>query len=482
MNIKIIKYIIGQILKIEALFMIGPIIVEIIYKESYINLLSFIVTMVILLVLGNILTYKNEKFGRFFAKEGLIIVALSWILLSFFGAIPFVLSGTIPSFIDAFFETVSGFTTTGASILTDVEAVSHSMLFWRSFTHLVGGMGVLVFALAVIPRTTNESSLLMKAEVPGPTFGKILPKVKHSAKVLYLIYLVMTALVVIFLLLGGMSFFDSLLHAFGAAGTGGFGIKNTSVGYYNSWYIDMVLGISMLAFGVNFNIYYYALIGKTKEVFKSEELKWYLAIVFVAIAIIFLNIISSYDSVSKALQDIFFTVSSIITTTGYSTVDFGAWPVLSHTVLLILMFIGGCAGSTAGGLKVSRIAILTKSSFKEIKSSINPNRIKALRFEDKALDKKTVNGVLHYLSVYALVFIIILLIVSIESEDFLTSFSSVAATFNNIGPGLGVVGPTSSYASLSNLNKFVLSIGMLAGRLEIFPIIILFAPSTWRKN
>lgn len=482
MNRKIVKYILGQIMKIEAIFMLGPIIVEMIYRESYKNLMAFIIPIILLLGIGFILTNKTENHGRFFAKEGLVIVALSWIILSFFGALPFVISGEIPSMVDAFFETVSGFTTTGASILTDVEAMSHSMLFWRSFTHLVGGMGVLVFALAVIPRTSNESALIMKAEVPGPTFGKILPKVRYSARMLYIIYLVMTGVVVLFLLLGGMSLFDSLLHAFGAAGTGGFGIKNTSVGFYNSAYIDMVLAVAMLVFGVNFNIYYFALMGKTREVFKSEELKWYLIIVFGAVGIIFLNIMPSYDSWTKALRDIFFTVSSIITTTGYSTADFGQWPVLSHMILLMLMFIGGCAGSTAGGLKVSRIVILFKSSFKEIKSVVNPNRVEAIRMENKPLDKDVSSGVLHYLSVYLLIFVTLLIIVSIQSTDFLSAFSAVTATFNNIGPGLGVVGPTSNYASLSALNKIVLSFGMLAGRLEIFPIIILFAPSTWKKN
>lgn len=350
MNNRIIRYILSKILYIEAGFLLLPIIVSLIYKENYTNILSFLATILLLLLFGYAVGYKADGSGAFYEKEGFVIVSLSWILLSAFGAMPFVFSGTIPSFIDAFFETSSGFTTTGASILTDVEALSHSMLFWRSFTHLIGGMGILVFALAILPRS-NRHSHIMKAEVPGPIFGKLVAKMSYTARILYKIYFAMTGILIIVLILVGHPVFDSFVHAFGAAGTGGFGIKASSIAHYNSPVVEMILAIAMITFGINFNLFYIILIGKAKDVFKSEELRWYLLIVFGSVVLIFFNIRNNYTSYLTAVKDIFFTVSSIISTTGYATADFGKWPPFSHFILLFLMFTGACAGFNCWGIE-----------------------------------------------------------------------------------------------------------------------------------
>ena len=413
-------------------------------------------------------------------REGFVIVALSWILMSAFGALPFVITKEIPSFIDAFFETVSGFTTTGSSIITDLSLISRSNLFWRSFTHLVGGMGVLVLVLAIFPKHSPGSVHVMKAEVPGPTFGKLVSKLSATARVLYKIYLVMTGIMIVLLMLGGLDWFESSLLAFGTAGTGGFGVRNGSILPYNSAYVDMVLAVGMLVFGVNFNIYYFILIGKVKDALSNEELKYYLIIVGTAVALIFINISTTYKSMGHALRDIFFTVSSVITTTGFSTADFGKWPVFSQTVLLLLMFFGACAGSTAGGLKISRVIMMAKMFVAEIKQMISPNRVVSIKYEHKPLDSKVKKGVANYFIVYIGIFTVLLLVVSMTTDDFLTAFSAVAATFNNIGPGLGKVGPAFSFADMTDVSKIFLSFGMLAGRLELFPMLILFAPGTWK--
>lgn len=482
MNYKALKYILGRLFLVFGFLLLFPLVVSFIYKEPLSLKMSFFWPIVILTVLGIALTYKEEEISQVYAKEGLVIVALFWILMSFFGGLPLVLSKTYPTMVDAFFEISSGLTTTGASVATDVEALPHSILFWRSFTHLIGGMGVLVFALAILPRVKNESLHLMKAEVPGPVFGKIVSKIGNTARILYIIYLVMTAVLVVILILAGMPVFDSLLHAFGTAGTGGFGIKANSIGYYNSATIDIILGVGMLVFGVNFGLYYLILIGKVKDFFKSEELKWYLGIVLIAIIVITINIHATYEHLPKTLQDVFFTVSSIITTTGYSTADFDKWPLFSHIILLILMFVGGMSGSTAGGLKVYRIGSIVKSGLSEIKRTSNPKRVLPVLFENKVIDQKLMRGLFNYLSLYISIFIVLLLIVSLDTNRFIGAFSAVAATFNNIGPGLEVVGPTQSFASLSQLSKVALSIGMIAGRLEIYPILVLFSPRTWRKK
>lgn len=481
MNNKIIRYILSKILYIEAGFLLLPVIVSFIYKENYSNILSFLVTMFLLLLSGYLLGYKSDASGAFYEKEGFIIVSLSWILLSAFGALPFVFSGSIPNFIDAFFETSSGFTTTGASILTNVEEISHSILFWRSFTHLIGGMGILVFALAILPRS-NRNSHIMKAEVPGPVFGKFVAKMSYTARLLYKIYFAMTGILIIVLILVGHPIFDSFVHAFGAAGTGGFGIKANSIAYYNSPAVEMILATAMIIFGINFNLYYVILIGKARDGFKSEELRWYLLIVFGSVVLIFFNIRHNYTSYITAIKDIFFTVSSIISTTGYATVDFGKWPTFSRAILLFLMFTGACAGSTAGGLKISRFIILVKSSILQVRKAINPKRVLSIKVDNKLVGNEVVEEVKSYFVIYIFLVIIFTILISFTVPDFTTAFSAVMATFNNIGPGLGIVGPTGNYASLTYFNKIVLSLAMLAGRLEIFPILVLFSSTTWKKK
>ena len=480
MNKRMIGFVIGRLLLMEAMLMVLPLGVSFIYGESLKYKGAYFGVIMLLIAMGLVLSFKSPENMSIQGREGFVIVALSWILMSAFGALPFVITKEIPSFIDAFFETVSGFTTTGSSIITDLSLISHSNLFWRSFTHLVGGMGVLVLVLAIFPKHSPGSVHVMKAEVPGPTFGKLVSKLSTTARVLYKIYLVMTGIMIVLLMLGGLDWFESSLLAFGTAGTGGFGARNGSILPYNSAYVDIVLAVGMLVFGVNFNIYYFILIGKVKEALSNEELKYYLIIVGAAVALIFINISTTYKSMGHALRDIFFTVSSIITTTGFSTADFGKWPVFSQTVLLLLMFFGACAGSTAGGLKISRVIMMAKMFVAEIKQMISPNRVVSIKYEHKPLDSKVKKGVANYFIVYIGIFTVLLLVVSMTTDDFLTAFSAVAATFNNIGPGLGKVGPAFSFANMTDVSKIFLSFGMLAGRLELFPMLILFAPETWR--
>ena len=480
MNKRMIGFVIGRLLLLEAMLMVLPLGVSFIYGESLKYKGAYFGVIMLLIAMGLALSFKSPENMSIQGREGFVIVALSWILMSAFGALPFVITKEIPSFIDAFFETVSGFTTTGSSIITDLSLISRSNLFWRSFTHLVGGMGVLVLVLAIFPKHSPGSVHVMKAEVPGPTFGKLVSKLSTTARVLYKIYLVMTLVMIILLMLGGLDWFESSLLAFGTAGTGGFGARNGSILPYNSAYVDIVLAVGMLVFGVNFNIYYFILIGKVKEALSNEELKYYLIIVGAAVALIFINISTTYKSMGHALRDIFFTVSSIITTTGFSTADFGKWPVFSQTVLLLLMFFGACAGSTAGGLKISRVIMMAKMFVAEIKQMISPNRVVSIKYEHKPLDSKVKKGVANYFIVYIGIFTVLLLVVSMTTDDFLTAFSAVAATFNNIGPGLGKVGPAFSFADMTDVSKIFLSFGMLAGRLELFPMLILFAPETWK--
>ena len=477
MNYSIIIYIIGMILEIEAVFMALPAITALIYQET--SGVAFLITIALCLVIGLPLTRKKPTRKAFYTKEGFVTVALSWIVLSIIGAIPFVISRSIPNPVDALFETVSGFTTTGASILSDVEALPHCMLMWRSFTHWIGGMGVLVFILSLLPLTGGYHMNLMKAESPGPSVSKLAPKVQSTAKILYSIYFVMTVIQILLLLVGGMPLFDSICTAFGTAGTGGFGIKNDSMASYST-YLQVVITVFMILFGVNFNAYFFIITKKFAQDFKMEEVRYYFGIIGIAILIITCNIYHIFGSAAKAFQQAAFQVGSIITTTGYATTDFNTWPEISRTILVLLMFIGACAGSTGGGIKVSRFIIGIKTIFREIQSYIHPKSVKVIKTEGKPVDSETCRSVSIYFITFMMIFTASFLLISIEGKDIVTNFTAVAATINNIGPGLSAVGPTQNFGSYSDFSKYVLMFDMLAGRLELFPLIILFTPSIWK--
>ena len=419
MNYSVLRYTIGKILRIVSLLMILPLIIAFIYQEPLRNKIAFALTVVITYIFGWLLSLRRPEDNHYFAREGLAIVCISWFLLSFFGGLPFFISGEIPNLLDSFFEAVSGFTTTGASIIPNIESISHSLLFWRSFTHLIGGMGVLVFTLAVLPKASHDTVNIMKAEVPGPSFEKLLSKVRDTARILYAIYISMTAILIIILIICGMPVFDAAIHAFGAAGTGGFGIKSNSVAYYNSPIIEYVLGIAMLLFACNFNLYYLLLIKEFKQVAKNEEIRWFFGIFAGAVILIFINLAPNYDgNYLNLFRDVFFTVASIQTTTGYSTVNFGDWPTFSHVILLGVMFVGGCAGSTAGGIKASRIAIYIKQAFGHLKQTISPNRTIVLKQERRPLNQDALISSGNYLALYTFSFIIFLIIASINAPDF----------------------------------------------------------------
>ena len=472
-------YLVGKILQVEALLLLLPLIVSLIYRESFHQLLSYAGTIALVVVIGTVCTLAKPKNMKIMPRDGIVTVALSWILLSFFGGLPFVFAGEIPNLADAFFETASGFTTTGSSILSDLSILGYSSLFWRSFTHLVGGMGVLVFALAILPSTGSDSVQLMRAEVPGPVFGKLVSKLAKTARILYAIYLVMTAILVIILMLVKVPLFDALLLSFGTAGTGGFSINNAGFAIYpNPEMVEWIIGVGMMLFGVNFNLYYFLLLGSIRDVLTDEEGRSYIGIIAFASVAIFASLSIVQSQLDVPFRSVFFTVSSIITTTGYSTADFGQWGVFPQVVLLLLMFVGGCAGSTAGGIKVSRVVIYFKNAIAEIKKMGQPRRVIMSKFNGKVIDDKMSSGIANYLLVYVAVFLVLLISVSIEAPDFLTAFSSIAATFNNIGPGLGEVGPTSNFSMYSDFNTILLSLGMIAGRLEIYPMILLFSTTS----
>ena len=474
-----IAYIIGRILLTEAALLVLPLLVTFLYGESPV---PFLIPILLLALCGGAMGWKKPKSTALYARDGLAVVALAWICMSLFGALPFVLSGDIPNYVDAFFETVSGFTTTGSSILTEIEPLSRGGLFWRSFTHWVGGMGVLVFVMAILPMNDGHGMHLMRAEVPGPTVGKLVSRMSDTAKILYGIYLAMTVIETVLLLLGGMSLYDSLIHAFGTAGTGGFSCRNLSVGAYDSVYFDGVIGVFMLLFGVNFNLYYFLLIRRFRDVLHSEELRAYLLIVAASVLAIAVNISHLYQSFAASLRYAFFQVSSIITTTGYATADFNAWPAFSKAILVILMFVGACAGSTGGGMKVARIVILAKTSVCDMRKMLHPNAVATVRFEGKPIGEKNIRSVHLFLTVYLIVFTISCLLLSLEEMDLVTTFTAVAACMNNIGPGLEVVGPMGNFAAFSPWAKVLLSFDMLVGRLEIFPMLLLFAPSIWERK
>ena len=480
MNRRMIFYVIGQIINIEAALLLLPAAVSLYYKEGCLT--AFLITAGIALAFGLTLTLTSCPGNHLiYAKDGFVIVTLAWLAMSAIGALPFVISGEIPNYIDAFFETVSGFTTTGASVLTNVEKMSQGLLFWRSFTHWIGGMGVLVFVMAIIPNISDRSIHIIRAEMPGPIVGKLVPKLKNTAKILYLIYIVMTVLEVVFLLCGGMPLYDSVVHAFGTAGTGGFGIKASSIAGYSP-YLQWVIAIFMLLFGINFNIYYLVLIRRFRSVFRSTEMWSYIGLVVLSVAAITVNIYPVSQRFSEALRLSAFQVSSVITTTGYATADFNLWPEMSKGILLFLMFIGGCAGSTAGGLKVSRVVILLKMIRRELNRMLHPRSVSVVKFEGKQVDEATLNSVSIYFVLYIICFCVIFFVLCFEPFDFATNFSATAACFNNVGPGFGAVGPAASYQGYSALSKTVLSIAMLLGRLEIFPLLLAFSPSTWAKK
>lgn len=480
MNYAMIRYMLGWVCCFEGTFMILPLMTALIYGEQRSGL-SFLAVMAACGLIGSAAIRKKPKTKMMYAREGLVIVALSWIVLSILGALPFVISGEIPSYVDALFETISGFTTTGASILTDVEAMSRSCLLWRSFTHWVGGMGVLVFILAILPAKSSAASIhIMRAESPGPSVSKLAPRLRTTAMILYAIYFGMTVVEILLLLLGGMETFDALTLSFGTAGTGGFGVKNDSLAGYSP-YLQWVVTIFMIAFGVNFNVYYLFLKKKWKQAAASTEVLVYLGIILVSGTVITLSVLSLYPKASDAVRHTFFQVGSIITTTGYATTDFNQWPVIAKTILVILMFVGACAGSTGGGIKVSRVVLLVKGIRKEIGVMCHPRGIKKVKMDGRVVEHEVMRSVNAFIAIYVVIFTVSLLIVSIEDKDMVTNFTAVAATINNIGPGLELVGPAGNFSQFTDLSKFVLMFDMLAGRLELLPMLMLFVPSIWKR-
>ncbi|MBR3865965.1 MAG: TrkH family potassium uptake protein [Clostridia bacterium] len=481
MNIKAVLNTLGKILQVEAGLMLLPLIVALIYRGDPI---PFLITIGLLIVIGTLLTVTLHKGDHLiFEREGFLIVALSWVIMSVFGALPFVISGAIPSFVDAFFETVSGFTTTGSTILTDFSVMDRSLLFWRSFTHWIGGMGVLVFIMALLPMTNSRSVHILKAETTGPTKGgKLVPKMRSTATILYIIYLALTVIEVIFLLFGGMTLFEALTYSFATAGTGGYGITAAGVAGFNSPYINIVISVFMLLFGVNFNLYYLVLLGNWKSFFKNEENRWYFAIVGISTLFIAFNILKLFGNFAESLMHSFFQVASIITTTGFATADFALWPTASQFLLVLLMLIGASAGSTGGAIKVSRIIILLKSIRRSIHKMIRPNQVEVVRLNGSPLDEETVSTTHTFVSLYMLILFGSGLLVCLDGFDFTTSFTATVACLCNVGPGLGLVGPMGSFAIFSAPVKLLLSSLMLLGRLELFSIVMLFFPEAWRRR
>lgn len=479
MNYSIVLYILGCVLKFESAFLVLPALVGLIYREH--ASVSYLAVAVLCLILGVLLTHKKPRSTNLYTREGFVAVALSWIIMSIFGAIPFVLTGDIPFYVDALFETISGFTTTGSSILTDVESISKASLFWRSFSHWIGGMGVFVFIMAILPMMGGSTMNLMKAESPGPSVSKLVPHVKDTAKILYGIYIAITICEATILRALGMPLFDSLTTTFGTVGTGGFGIRNDSIAGYSPA-IQITITVFMILSGINYTAYFYILTGKIKELFKIEEVRWYLAIIFGSVAVITWNVRSLYPTFSETLRHAFFQVGSIITTTGYATTDFDLWPALSKTLLVTLMFIGACAGSTSGGIKVSRILILLKTIRKELSLIIHPRQVKKIRMDGHPVDHETLRSANVFLVVYFVLLLTSMLLISVDEFDFSTNFTSVVTVLNNIGPGLNLVGPTLNFSIFSPFSKFVLMFDMLAGRLELFPMMILLMPSTWKRK
>lgn len=479
MSYAIVFYIVGWVLKFESYFLMLPLIVSLIYHEN--NFFAYLLVAAVCFLSGSLLTRNKPKNAKLYPRDGFVCVALSWILMSAFGAVPFVITGDIPSYVDALFETISGFTTTGASILTDVEALSHSAMFWRSFTHWIGGMGVFVFIMAILPLLGGSTMNLMKAESPGPSVDKLVPHVKDTAKILYTIYIAMTILEVIILCAFKMPLFDSLTTSFGTVGTGGFGIKNDSMASYSPAIINTVT-VFMILSGVNYSFYFLLLSKRIKSAFRLEEVRWYFLIILAAITALCIDTRHIYTNIFDSLRNVCFQVGSIITTTGFSTDDFDLWPQFSKTILVILMFVGACAGSTGGGIKVSRIAILFKSIRKETSLLIHPREIRKIRMDGHCVAHEVIRSTNVFISVYFVILFVSVLLIGVDELDFTTNFTAVAATLNNIGPGMEMVGPTRNFSIFSSFSKFVLMFDMLAGRLELFPMLVLFMPASWKRK
>ena len=478
MNRSMIRYILGWVLKIEAVLMLLPCATAVIYQEKEIT--TFLIVTALCAACGFLLTLKKPDNTVFYLKEGCMATALSWIVMSLFGCLPFIISGAIPSFTDALFETISGFTTTGATILADVEILPHSILLWRSFTHWIGGMGVLVFLLAVVPMSGGSNMNLMKAESPGPSVGKLVPRVRITARILYYIYIGMTITQIVLMVLGGAPLFDAVTISFGTAGTGGFGIRNDSIAGYSP-YIQWLVAVFMALFGVNFNAYYFMLYRKWKKAFSMEEVRYYLLIMFGVTGIITIDVLRASLGTGHTVRDVFFQVSSLMTSTGFSTLDYDIWPVTSKTLLVMIMFVGACAGSTGGGIKVSRFVILLKTMKKEMSSYMYPKSIRKIRMEGKPVEHEVVRAVNVFFITFMMLFALSILIVSFDGKDMISNFTGVLACLNNIGPGMEMAGPTENFASFSVLSKYVLMFDMLAGRLELFPLLLLFHPSAWKQ-
>lgn len=480
MNVRMVISALGKVLKIEAALMLFPLMVALLYGEP--SWSAFAITIVIVLLVGILADLKKPENRVIREREGFVIVGCAWILLSAFGAIPFVISGQIPSCIDAFFEVVSGFTTTGSSILKDVELLDRSLLFWRSFTNWIGGMGVLVFVLAVLPLSEGRSIHIMRAESPGPIVGKLVSKMRSNAMILYGIYIVLSIMLTVFLLAGGMPLFDSVVNTFATAGTGGFSIKTLSIAAYNSAYIEGVITVFMLLFSINFNVYYLIITGHVIQALKSEELRWFLGIVASAMVAITICNLPIYDTVLNSFRYATFQVSTIISTTGFATDNFDVWPTFSKSVLMILMFLGASAGSTGGGIKTARIIIMLKSIGREIRRMLHPRSVAVVKLEGKTVDQKAIHGTSVYLMAYMGILLMSVLLISINGFDMVTTITSVITCLNNIGPGFGMIGPNGNFAEFSNFSKLILSLNMLIGRLEIFPVLMLFSPAVWRRR
>ena len=479
MNARMIARILGTVLLIFAALMVFPLIAGLCYGE---NVMNFVISIAATGAAGGILLLFKPRTSAISSRDGYAAVGLAWIFMGLFGALPFVISGDIPDYVDAVFETISGLTTTGSSILPNVEALSRGGLFWRSFTHWIGGMGVLVLIMAVLPTGDEHSMHIMRAEVPGPTVGKLVPRARETARILYFIYGALTIIETVLLMLGGMSFYDALLHAFATAGTGGFSTRAASVAAFNSLYIEMVIALFLVLFGINFNLYYFVIIGQVKEALKSEELHCYFALIAAATFSIAAGISKMYGGFGTALRHAFFNTMSIVSTAGFGTVDFVQWPEYAQYILVLLMFIGGCAGSTGGGLKLSRVMLLVKTAGADVVQMLHPREVRRVQMDGKRVDAATTKAVYSFFFLYVLIIVVTGLLISVDGYDFTVNFTAALSSMSNIGPGLSIIGPSGNFAIFSTFSKIVLTIVMLLGRLEIYPLVILASPTLWRRN